>query len=158
MSYVNVPMRGLRGLGATMSAADMKSLQTSINIILQANGYAPIAVDGIIGPKTCGGLQATAQFDGGVLLSMATGQLGGNLAAACPTSTPPVKAAGTTSTAPVVIDLDAQPAAAPAPAAPTASSLLTSKNVMIAGGVVAAIIVVVYASKKKGKKPAAAAA
>jgi hypothetical protein len=153
MAYVMVG-----ALGAALSSTATKTLQDEANQILTPQGYNPITVDGIIGPKTCGALQETAKFDGGALLGAATQEAGGSLTTLCPTSTPPTLKAGATPGQ--VIDLDALPGASPPPAAapqPATSSVLSTRNIMIAGGVVAGIIVLVYASKRKPKKAAAAA-
>lgn len=138
---------GMYGLGAMNSAA-LKVAQSQINDVLVQQGYEPIKVDGIQGPKTCGAARAVNHPS---LAEMT-----------CPSFTPPVRSAAGPPIPPPGPNAPPGPPVGPvgplAPApAPAAAGMfgMDTKTILIGAGVIGLGIVVVYALKKKSQGAAA---
>jgi len=135
--------QALNAAGA-LSSAQVKTLQSSINKALVQNGYQTIAVDGILGPNTCGAATWAASAGYAVVVP---GACGNNITWA------PVDAAG----APVTTTPAAKaPAPAPATSTPTSTTATTTSSGvpwgLILGGAAGLGALLLYAEAQKKKK------
>jgi len=144
---------GMYGLGAMNSAA-IKVAQQEINTVLVAQGYEPIKVDGILGPKTCGAARAVNHP---ALAEMGCTRFTVPVrSAAGPPIPPPGPSAPPGPIGPSPVGPVGPIAPAPAPVSAGIFGFDT-KTILIGAGVIGLGVVVVYALKKKSQAGAAAA-
>ncbi len=130
-----------------LSSAQVKALQTKINIALQKYEYCPIGVDGDLGPTTCGAAAWAVKTDPSIVVPGACGttiKMGSGFLKDCPAGAPPPELPPPPPPKPPVTPPVTPPIAPPKkPAATTA---------WVVGGLLAAAVVAgvaVAAQKKK---------